>query len=70
MSASRCMHHALRIAATPVDSWPEQIKTIPEACSCPEYCGQPHGCRERNADYLRMQWRIKRTRQQAKAGGA
>ena len=64
------MHHALRIANTPEDSWPEQIRNLPEACPSPEYCGRPQSCRERNADYLRMQWRIKRTRQPNKAGGA
>lgn len=67
MSASRCMHHALAIAATPEATWAGQIQRIPDVCPCPEQCGKPLSCRERNADYLRVQWRMKSAKGQKRA---
>ena len=67
MSASCCMHHALAIASTPTPAWGGQIERLPAACPSPERCGQPHSCRERVADYLRVQWRMQSKRQGAKA---
>ena len=61
MSVSYCLHHALAIAKTPADTWGDQIKQIPECCEHSD-CGEPRNCRERNAEYLRMQYRINRSR--------
>lgn len=62
------MHHALKIANTPGDTWAEQIQRIPNTCPTPDECGRPHNCRDRNASYLRTQWRMKG--QRTKAGRA
>jgi len=51
------MHRALQIAATPIDGWGPQIERLPEGCAHAD-CGAPRSCRERIAEYLRMQWRI------------
>lgn len=55
------MHHALAIASTPDDTWAAQIAKLPAGCAHAD-CGAPRDCRERVADYLRMQYRIKRAR--------
>ncbi len=57
MSVSHCMHHALAIAAKPRAQWQEQIAKLPDGCGHTD-CGAPHSCRERVADYLRVQWRM------------
>jgi hypothetical protein len=51
------MHRALEIARTPVDTWGAQIADLPEGCTHSD-CGAPRSCRERIAEYMRMQWRI------------
>lgn len=63
MSVSCCLHHALAIGKTPDDTWGAQIALIPDVCPSPNVCGQPHNCRERNAEFLRMQYRMKRDRE-------
>lgn len=65
MSISHCMHAALDIARAPESEWPGRIAALNAECSRLD-CGAPHSCRERAADYLRMQWRIRR-RLEAKA---
>lgn len=64
MSVSHCMHLALEIAAGPDEGWGDAIQQIPERCPHPD-CGEPRNCRERVADYLRMQYRVKRRRSEA-----
>lgn len=70
MSVGGCMRYALEIANTPQQSWGAQLERIPDRCPTPDSCGQPHNCRERNAEYLRMQWRMKSARDRGKAGRA
>lgn len=56
MSVGRCMHHALAIAVQPLDKWAPAIADLPDACT--QDCGAPRSCRQRNADYLRVQYRV------------
>lgn len=62
MSVSHCMHKALAIAETPLESWSGAIAQLPDACEHAD-CGQPRSCRARIADYLRVQYRAQRRRQ-------
>ncbi len=65
MSVAHCMHHALAIAATPDATWKDQIAEVPTGCAHDD-CGKPNDCRQRVAEYLRMQYRSKRHRQHMK----
>lgn len=57
MSVSRCMGEALRIAETPRAGW--QVKLAEISVVCPHTdCSPGGGCRQRIADYLRVQYRI------------
>ncbi|TQD51224.1 hypothetical protein [Marilutibacter aestuarii] len=56
MSVSHCMGKALEIAAGPLDTWAGKIAALPDACLHSD-CGAPRNCRERIADYLRVQYR-------------
>jgi hypothetical protein len=60
MSVSYCMKHTLDIARLPEAEWPAQIDALPDACDRAD-CGAPRSCRARAQDYLRMQWRIRRS---------
>lgn len=62
MSVSHCMHRPLAIAELSEDQWPAQLEQIPQGCPHAD-CGAPRDCRERAAEYLRMQWRMKRHRE-------
>lgn len=66
MSASRCMHHALAIATQPRAQWQVLLGKLPEACPHAD-CTGGVGCRERVADYLRVQWRMLAAREAAAA---
>lgn len=66
MSVSRCMHSALAIAREPVETWGAAIAKLPETCPHAD-CTGGVGCRERIADYLRVQWRMLQRRPQAGA---
>jgi len=59
MSVSYCMSLVLDIARLPEAQWAERIAAIPEGCEHDD-CGAPRCCRERAAEFLRMQWRIQR----------
>ena len=59
------MHHALAIAATPEAGWKDKIDQVPTGCEHAD-CGQPRDCRQRVAEYLRMQYRTTRHRQHMK----
>jgi len=59
MSVSHCMSRVLDIARLPQADWSARIAAIPEGCEHAD-CGAPRCCRERAADFLRMQWRIQR----------
>lgn len=68
MSVSHCMGRALDIAQKPLVEWAGAIAEVSDACPHPD-CGEPRNCRERIADYLRVQYRIRRRRDDA-AGAA
>jgi hypothetical protein len=51
------MGQALRIARSHRQGWKHQIEQLPETCPHTD-CGLPHSCRQRIAEYLRMQWRM------------
>jgi hypothetical protein len=59
MSVSHCMNRTLDIARMPEADWPAQIAALPDTCAHAD-CGAPRSCRERAAEYLRMQWRVRR----------
>lgn len=59
------MHHSLAIGRTPRETWQAQLDRLPTACPCPARCDAPRSCRERNAEYLRVQWRVVGKREQA-----
>lgn len=61
MSVSHCMDQALRIAQRPMDQWADAIAKVREACPHND-CGAPQNCRERIADYLRTQYRMRQRR--------
>lgn len=53
---NRCLHQALLIARQPRSEWRTQIDQIAEACQAPAVCTGGVGCRQRIAEYLRVQW--------------
>lgn len=61
MSVSHCMDQALAIAQRPMDQWAGAIAQVREACPHAD-CGAPQNCRERIADYLRTQYRMRQRR--------
>ena len=69
MSVSHCMGRAVAIASGPRDGWAAQIERLPEQCPHDD-CGAPKSCRQRVAEYLRLQWRMQQRRDRAKAGRA
>jgi hypothetical protein len=62
VSAGCCLQHALAIAKTPPETWAAQLACLPQNCPSPQRCDPPHDCRERNAVYLRVQYRMARRR--------
>lgn len=56
MGVNRCLHQALLIARQPRAEWCTQIDQIAEACQAPGVCTGGIGCRQRIAEYLRVQW--------------
>ncbi|MGR4895011.1 hypothetical protein ACIPR8_07015 [Stenotrophomonas sp. LARHCG68] len=69
MSVSRCLLPAAEKAArTPRTGWKEQIDELPVACPHPGICTGGVGCRERVADYLRVQFKAQARREQVKGG--
>lgn len=56
MGVSRCIAKAIDIAKAPRSDWKTSVEALPETCECPSVCTAGIGCRERIADYLRMQW--------------
>lgn len=64
MSVSRCITKALDIAKAPRAQWREQIAQLPELCQHPDVCTGGIGCRERLADYLRVQYQAQALREQ------
>ncbi|MCU1033294.1 hypothetical protein JAK64_05955 [Stenotrophomonas maltophilia] len=66
MGVNRCLHQALLIARQPRAEWRTQIDQIAEACQAPGVCTGGIGCRQRIAEYLRVQWwMIERRKSQA-----
>lgn len=69
MSVSRCLLPvALNAARTPRAQWKAQIDALPVACQHPDVCSGGVGCRERAADYLRVQFKAQAQREQGKVG--
>ncbi|MGH8758678.1 MAG: hypothetical protein ACREVW_04090 [Burkholderiales bacterium] len=68
MSVWCCSHYAMAISKLPLEEWAGEIAKLPTGCS--KDCGGPRSCRERNADYLRVQYRAIKHRQQRDAAGA
>lgn len=57
MSVSRCIGQALRIAEHPRVAWKALLEKLPEACPHAG-CTGAQGCRERVAEYLRVQYSL------------
>ncbi|TFZ46108.1 hypothetical protein E5C33_07500 [Stenotrophomonas maltophilia] len=68
MGVNRCLTQALLIAKKPRGQWKGGIAQLPEACQAPGICSGGIGCRERLADYLRVQWRMIERREALKTG--
>lgn len=62
MTLSHCMDQALAIAQTARADWAAAIAKVPETCPRSD-CTGGVGCRERIADYLRVQWRMAERRE-------
>lgn len=60
MSISHCMKRTLDIARLPEGEWPNHITALPDACAHAD-CGVPRNCRQRAQEFLRTQWRIRRS---------
>lgn len=67
MSVWCCSHYAMAISKLPLEEWADAIAKLPTGCT--KDCGAPRSCRERNADYLRVQYRAIKHRQQRDAAG-
>ena len=61
MSAGRCLDKAMAISLQPLERWAEEIALLPDACVLD--CAAPRSCRQRNAEYLRVQYRVLKRRQ-------
>lgn len=69
MSISRCLlPAALRAANTPRAEWKGQIAALPEHCEHPDVCTGGQGCRDRVAEYLRVQFQAQARRERVKQG--
>jgi len=69
MSVSRCVLPAAeRAARTPRAEWKAQVEALPVECPHPAICTGGAGCRERVADYLRVQFKAQAARERAKQG--
>lgn len=66
MSTSCCLLQALTIAQSDDTTWGTQLNALPTVCPTPERCRGGRNCRENVADYLRMQYRMKRIRANTK----
>lgn len=64
MSVSMCMMKAIDIATAPRQRWKAAIEQLPARCQHPGQCGGGIGCRQRIADYLRVQYQAQALREQ------
>lgn len=70
MSVSRCLlPAALRAASTHRAEWKGQIDALPTRCQHPDVCTGGLGCRDRVAEYLRVQFQAQARRERMKRGG-
>lgn len=54
MTASRCLHHAMRIANLPTNRWAAEVKALPDQCGNDDCT---HGnCQKVCQDWLRVQF--------------
>jgi len=68
MGVSCCLLQALDIGRKPRTEWKAAIEAIPVECPHRAVCTGGIGCRERIADYMRMQWNMAAART-ARRGG-
>lgn len=61
MSVSHCMDQALAIAQQQPEQWASAIARVREECPHTD-CGAPRNCRERVAEYLRVQYKSRKRR--------
>lgn len=72
MTISRCLHHAQRIGALPLDKWAKEVEALPTRCEHGD-CSTGN-CQKVCQDWLRMQFLMLRTKKRladmdAKRGG-
>lgn len=68
MGVSCCLLKALDIGRKPRSEWKVSIEALPTTCPHPGVCTGYVGCRERIADYMRMQWNMSAARAARKGG--
>lgn len=69
MGVSRCITKAIEIGRRPKAEWKDAIEQLPAECPSAGFCTGGIGCRERIADYLRMQWNMLAAREKRASGG-
>lgn len=65
---AHCLHHALEIGREPRSTWADLIARLPERCTHTGSCSGTEGCRQRIADYLRVQYQAQARRERIQAG--
>lgn len=70
MTVSMCLMKALDISTAPRQRWKSAIEQLPAQCQHPDVCGGGIGCRQRIADYLRVQYQAQALREQKQGGRA
>lgn len=68
MSVSMCLMKAIDIAAAPRQCWKAAVEQLPVQCQHPGTCSGGIGCRQRIADYLRVQYQAQALREQKHGG--
>lgn len=68
MGVSCCLLKALEIGRKPRSEWKASIGALPTTCPNPGVCTGNVGCRDRIADYMRMQWNMAAARASRKGG--
>jgi hypothetical protein len=68
MGVSCCLLQAIEIGRKPRHEWKPAIDALPVECPNVGICTGGVGCRERIADYLRMQWNMMARRAPSEGG--
>lgn len=69
MGVSNCLTKALVIGRGPREEWKAAVAEISAECPHKSVCTGGMGCRDRIADYLRMQWQMTVRREKRKRAG-